>query len=85
MNTHLRTSVNRDLLYGVVQDLKLDIIAVTETWFEVNTSNKLVGNVFGDDFVWFGKERVKQTSPRGEGGVGVLVRKGWGNCSGQGV
>ena len=32
-------------------------------------------NIVVDDYKWFGKPRKDQSNPRGEGGVGFLVRE----------
>ena len=63
----------RNVLYGIVQDQNLDICAVSETWLAVDTSEKLMGKVFGSDFVWFDRERKHQKGTFG--GVGLLCRK----------
>ena len=34
--------------------------SIVETWFDVNTSNKLVGLLLGTEFQWFGKEREEK-------------------------
>ena len=81
MNAHICADSNRSLFSGLVQDLKLDVVVVVETWFEVNTSNKLVGNALGDSFCWFGREQDGHNKYRGEGGIGILVRKGIGEVS----
>ena len=81
LNAHLRTEANRSLFSGTVQEIKLDVVVVVETWFEVDTSNKLMGKCLGDSFAWMGKERVQQSSLRGEGGIGIIVRKERGDVS----
>ena len=47
----------------------LDVVAGQESW-EKEESRLVV-----EGYKWFGKPRIKQNSPRGEGGVGVLVRE----------
>ena len=67
-NVHLKSLLNLQKFSGIVQNL--DVIAVTETWFEVNSSKNIMGKVFNDvEFSWFGKERLHQTSSIGSGGV----------------
>ena len=73
VNVHLRKEEMRNVLYGIVQDQNLDICAVSETWLAVDTSEKLMGKVFGSDFVWFDRERKHQKGTFG--GVGLLCRK----------
>ena len=47
----------------------LDVVAGQESWENEETRIEVEG------YKWFGKPRSKQNSPRGEGGVGFLVRK----------
>lgn len=82
MNVHLKSLLNLQKFSGIVQNQNLDVIAVTETWFEVNSSKNIMGKVFNDvEFSWFGKERLDQKSSIGSGGVGILVRKSVGDVS----
>ena|GEM_PF-6581318 len=60
LNCHIRTEDNRNLLYGIIQDLDIDICIVCETWFEYGTSDAAVNKTFGKDFRWFGRERKNQ-------------------------
>lgn len=75
MNVHLHNETNRSLFRDLVQKCTLDIVVVVETWFDVNTSNKLIGLLLGTDFQWFGKER-EEKKRYSRGGIGILVRKG---------
>src|SRR5690349_16763446 len=77
----LRSSFNLQRFSSVVQLQKLDITVVVETWFELNTSNRIMGKMFSNQFDWFGKERADQKSLSGSGGVGILIRKGIGEVS----
>ena len=47
----------------------LDVVAGQESWEKEETRIDVEG------YKWFGKPRIKQNSPRGEGGVGILVRE----------
>ena len=47
----------------------LDVVAGQESWEKEETRIAVEG------YKWFGKPRIKQNSPRGEGGVGFLVRE----------
>ena len=47
----------------------LDVVAGQESWEKEETRIDVEG------YKWFGKPRIKQNSPRGEGGVGFLVRE----------
>ena len=47
----------------------LDVVAGQESWEKEESRIKV------EDPKWFGKPRSKQNSPRGEGGVGFLVRE----------
>lgn len=75
VNAHIRTESNRCILFSIVQDLKLDVCVVCETWFDSGTSDSIVLKTFGPDFIWFGKERVNQKG----GGIGFLARKNLGS------
>ena len=44
----------------------LDVVAGQESWEKEETRIDVEG------YKWFGKPRIKQNSPRGEGGVGFL-------------
>lgn len=79
INAHVRSDLNRNLLYGVIQDLNIDIIGITETWFENGTSNVEMNKIFGKEFKWFGRERKIQKNYCGSGGIGILVRNSIGN------
>ena len=53
----------------VLEKLNLDVVAGQESW-------ERDGSVVSvDGYKWFGKPRNNQTSLRGEGGVGFLVRE----------
>ena len=47
----------------------LDVVAGQESWEKEET------RIDVEAYKWFGKPRIKQNSPRGEGGVGFLVRE----------
>ena len=51
----------------------LDVVAGQESWEKEETRIDVEG------YKWFGKPRIKQNSPRGDGGVGFLVRECLGN------
>src|SRR5271170_5884677 len=76
MNVHLRNVQNLVVFSGLIQDLKLDIIGVVETWFQPDTSSHCMKQYFVEnEFEWYGKERSNQNTNRGAGGIGLLVRK----------
>ena len=75
INAHIRTEPNICLLYSIVQELKLDVLSISETWFDPGTSDSLVTKTFGPDFTWIGKERIGQKGYSGTGGIGFLARK----------
>ena len=82
MNVHLKVSYNLQKFSGIVEIQNLDIVVVAETWFAVNTSNKIMGKLFSEDkYRWFSKERLDQKSSIGSGGVGILLRKSIGDIS----
>jgi len=80
MNVHLCSDYNRNIFYGIVQKIGLDICVVTETWFTWNTSSKIMESTFGSDFNWFGRERKISNNKRNSGGIGILFRKKYGKC-----
>ena len=47
----------------------LDVVVGQESWEKEET------RIHVEDYKWFGKPRIKQNSPRGEGGVGFLIRE----------
>src|SRR5690606_5427500 len=67
INVHVRNISNRNYLVGIVDLVKLDLIVVTETWFEYGTSSKIMNNAFGKEFNWFGSESKNQKSSSGSG------------------
>lgn len=81
MNVHIRSDLNKNVLYGIVQDLEIDILSISETWFEYGKSSIEMKKTFGKDFYWFGKERKKQRSYCGSGGIGILARASIGKFS----
>ena len=80
MNIHLCSNYKRDLWYGMVCMLDLDVCVVTETWIKegVNLVSKTIDN---RQYQWFSRERQKQKARSGEGGVGVLVKRNIGEVS----
>lgn len=81
MNVHLRSTHNRNVLYGLVDLLEIDILVISETWFDEKTSGSIMGKSLGDRFLWYGRERSGQISKSGSGGVGIIVRKNIGDVS----
>ncbi len=81
MNVHIRNISNRNYLVGLVDLVKLDVLVVTETWFDYDTSSKIMSNAFGNGFYWFGSESKNQKSSSGSGGIGILIRKSCGSPS----
>lgn len=72
INTHLRTESSRNLLFGVVENVKVDILVVAETWFEDQKhADFYMSKTFGDNFSWFSVQRQNQFG----GGIGILARK----------
>ena len=49
------------MLYGIVNQEELDILVICETWFDVGTSSGIMTKTFGNDFIWFGRERQFQS------------------------
>ena len=52
----------------ILSRLNIDIVAGQESWEREGK------NIVVDGYKWFGKPRKDQSNPRGEGGVGFLVR-----------
>ena len=53
----------------ILSRLNIDIVAGQESWEREGK------NIVVDGHKWFGKPRKDQSNPRGEGGVGYLVRE----------
>ena len=53
----------------VLQRLNIDVVAGQESWEREGKT------IAVDGYRWFGKPRENQSSRRGEGGVGFLVRE----------
>ena len=53
----------------ILSRLTIDIVAGQESWEREGK------NIVVDGYKWFGKPRKDQSNPRGEGGVGFLVRE----------
>ena len=53
---------------------------VAETRFIEGRGSELMNEVFGPDFSWVGRDRKKQRARSGEGGIGILVRRGLGEA-----
>lgn len=70
----------RQVFYAWVdQVVRLDICVVTETRFREGVGDSLMAEVIDEEeFSWFGRDRRKQRSLTGDGGVGILVRKSLG-------
>ena len=62
-----------------MEDIKVDICVVTETFFREDVAGKMINKIFGSDFLWFGRER--KIKKRASGGVGIICRKNIGNFS----
>ena len=85
VNVHIGTEnkENLNVLYGIVQDLSIDIVGITETFFDNKTSSEtIMSKTFGSDWIWFGKERKDQKVEKrkdqkgpGSGGLGFLARR----------
>ena len=61
INTHLRTESSRNLLFGIVENVKVDILVVAETWFEDQKhADFYMSKTFGDNFSWFSVQRQNQ-------------------------
>ena len=73
----------RKLFVTVVCNLaQVDICAVSETKLKPENGEESMREVIDQNrFVWLSRERKKQKSDGGEGGVGVLVRKSLGRIS----
>ena len=61
---------------------QVDICAVSETKLKPENGEDCMREVIDQSkFVWLSRERKKQKSDGGEGGVGILVRKSLGRVS----
>ena len=77
MNMHLsRLDKRRDFCAFICNTVQIDICAVTETKFKKGQGEEKMKEVIDEEiYMWLNKERAKQRSRGGEGGVGFLVRK----------
>jgi hypothetical protein len=79
MNIHLgRIEKRKALAHLLVDSAKVNICVVTETRFLPNRGDELMKEIFEKEYEWYGRERKDQKARGGEGGVGILVRKGLG-------
>jgi len=82
MNVHIGKEENRNVFVGAVSSIaKLDMCVVTETWFREGEGEKIMERTLAEsEYGWFGRDRKSQKRWYGDGGVGVLVKKGIGEC-----
>ena len=58
INTHLRLEDKRNILYGMVQESKVDILGIAEAWFDEGTSQHFMSKTFGTSLHGLGKNVV---------------------------
>jgi exonuclease III len=81
-NIHsIRTDTKKHEVYGIMELLKLDLLVITESWLDKESSEIEMEKAFGDKFQWFSRSREKQRTIKVFGGVGILVRKSVGVSS----
>lgn len=81
MNVHLGREENRKVFVGMVSMVGLDVCVVTETWFREGEGDRQMGKTLEEsNYLWFGRDRKNQRSWAGDGGVGILIKKGTGVC-----
>jgi hypothetical protein len=64
-----------------VESLNIDILVITETWFDDGTSINIMKKSFGTEFIWYGHDKPEQKSWSGSGGIGILLRRNIGEIS----
>lgn len=75
MNLHICKEENGKKLYSLCNLINIDICAISETWIKENRKNEFIKIINENKYEWFSRERTKQRSNHGEGGIGVLVKK----------
>lgn len=73
-----RSEKRKALAHLLIDRAQVDLAVVTETRFLKDRGEELMKEIFNLDYEWYGRERRGQRSSGGEGGVGILVRKGTG-------
>ena len=69
-NIHLASRTTRQSFVSTVKESKLSVCGVVESWLK-GSSNIMDAELFGSDWVWFGKDRMKRKG----GGLGFLAKK----------
>lgn len=75
-----RIEKRRALAHLLIDRALVDICVVTETRFLEGRGEELMEEVFAKNYKWLGRDRKKQKAKGGEGGVGILMRKGAGEA-----
>ena len=69
-NIHLRKEDNRKKLMGLIQEAKLTVCGVVETWLK-KKENLMESLLEGSEFIWLGKHRIGREG----GGIGFVVSR----------
>ena len=69
-NIHLASRTTRQSFVNTVKESKLFVCGVVESWLK-GSSNIMDAELFGSDWVWLGKDRMKRKG----GGLGFLAKK----------
>ncbi len=82
MNIHLsRVERRRALSHLLIDSGKVDVCVVSESRFIEGRGEELMQEIFREEYEWYGRDRRGQRSKGGEGGVGILMRKGIGEAN----
>lgn len=75
MNIHVCSEYRRNLFCGLISMINLDICIITETWIKEGNSKIMLNGIDSKKYEWVSREREKQKTDSGEGGVGILVNR----------
>jgi hypothetical protein len=82
INVHIGKKERRNEIIGMLSWIGIDLCVVTETWFREGSGDRLMSeSLENSEYEWYGRDRRVQKSWSGDGGVGVIVRKGIGEVS----
>ena len=74
-----RVEKRRSIINFASNIANVDVLGITETWFKEGKGNDLMlASLVNSDYCWYGRDRPKQTTYSGDGGVGFLIKKNLG-------
>ena len=82
INVHIGNKARRNELVGLLSWIGIDLCVVSETWFREDSGERLMNeSLENSEYGWSGRDRQKQKTWTGDGGVGIVVKKGIGEVS----